>query len=254
MESLRTLFATFLLYSVCCLSVWAQDIVPEEMTRPEKELPTVRLQPILFFNHELPEMYYLDGYNQFKKLSVSKNRPGAQQKVQLDGGGFSLYRKQVIEGVTKMSRIITFPYSSKAGSAYLFFYADENGGLKYQVVEDSAGKHPAQTVRFINLTDNDIIALVNDKTYSLSPGDDKTSPEVGENNFRFRLSYAMNEGGKFLQYTPVKLYKFITPNSRALMVVSYQMDEKENDGSGRREKYWRPYMMSAITRVPENSN
>lgn len=254
MTDLRILIFSLFTLLAHSPALWSQTVNPEEMPRPERELPTIQLQPVLFYNYELPEMYYLDGFNQFKKLAVSTRNPGAKQKVQVSNGGFDLYRKQTVEGITTMQPVIKLPVSSRVDNAYLFFYADSNGKLQHSVIEDSPERHPAQTVRFFNLTDEEVMALVNDQTYKLSAGEERVSPNVGGNNFRFRISFAMKEGKGYQQYTPVKVYKFITPDTRALMVVSYQLDEREEDASGNREKYWRPFMSSSMSRVPVSLN
>lgn len=212
--------------------------------------PTVTIEPVVMLDRKMADFYYLDKYSQYQSVRVSQHRPGVKLDIQREEGGVSFYQERMVDGEKSMEKAMTFPLTKGTNSAYIFFYATATGEPQMRVLEDSRSIHPPHTVRFLNLTNAPALGMVDSQTYQLRPGQELITPVVGNNSFRFLLSYAMQHNDEFKQYTPVKMYKFQGDDSRMLVIISFLQTSDGGEAGSAKAKYWRPYMTSTFTTPP----
>ncbi|WP_269522579.1 hypothetical protein [Coraliomargarita parva] len=208
------------LFAIVCFLACAEQISAQEAG---EELVAIRLEAINLTHETLPGFYFRGITGEYEPLVVGDRRRGDLNQLAVSSS-IVLYLKGVDEnGDEIMKPIVSESAPDQLGRYIIFFFRDASGGFKTRIVSNSAIEHPGGSVRIINLTQLDIVCLLDQERVALSPGVDLVRSIGSTGKDRFRFAFGLIEP-KFYK-SPVKTLPLRSKEQRVLTLFSYAKRE-----------------------------
>lgn len=163
------------------------------------------------------KLYFQNSQGDYAPLKIATSGRGKINLIQRKPT-LTLYRSEVVDGEKIMKPALTLNLPAGASRALLFFYLDSDDKVQYRILRDSPEMHQGGQLRVLNLTEQDVVVLIQNEQMKLVPGQEETK-DVHNGDKKFSFAFAMLEPKPFK--SPVKTLPMRTVNHRLLIVFTY---------------------------------
>lgn len=199
------------------------------MTPPPREVGALYLT-----NREPPPLFFMDAEGKPQPFSIGMRGRGAPNKIPA-GPSLRLLRhaKDPATGESTLQPAFEAPLPAGAAPVLLAFYHGSDGKITHRLIEDDPARHPPGSVRFLNLSGQEVACKLDDQGFLLQPHDGRTVPVSNPAAFIYVYG-ARQPDGSIFQF-PRNRLKFPRPDMRLLVLFATFPDEIEETASTRRQ-------------------
>ncbi len=199
-------------------------------------IPITRDISALFLTStEPPPLFYMNASGKPAPFAVGMQGRGPVNRVPV-GETLRLMRevKDPATGATTYPPVLDLPLSARQTPALLVFFHGPNGAITHRLIEDDPSVHPANSVRFLNLSAHEVACKVDSDTLVLQPSDGRTVRVANPSAFVYVYG-ARQPDGSIFKFPPNRL-KFPRDDMRLLVLFSTLPDQVEGGfGEGPRQ-------------------
>ncbi|MFA6286160.1 MAG: hypothetical protein WC661_02150 [Opitutaceae bacterium] len=207
--------------------------VPAQNQAPGKIPPTRELVAVSITDDLVPELFYQTVKNDYAPFIVGQNTAGAPQKIGV-GPALPLFRQiKSPKGDTTYTPVaqLNLPSGKPDSKWLLAIYLDPTGNPTYRAFEQPSSNTPAGSVRFINLSSQEVAYKLNETITKLSSGEARMAPALFTANETFTLAYGVQRSdGRIDRSTTKQL--FLPSEDMRLLVLFATRRERLTQSSG----------------------
>lgn len=205
-----------------------------------REIPRFNFDACNIAEGTVPTIYYLDlepddagrPKKTFKEINIPRGGRGGKVKIPLIEPVQLYTGRYDQDGKPQMTSFATLPVKSPSDSILMLVRNDAEGKQQINYISDSVERHPAGTVRLLNLAKNAMAASFGGAPQLVRPGGEMIAKPSLNDRGRFMFRYTLEQPGAPAYVSPTRNLRFRSPTQRLLVVHTEIAVEQGTDKLG----------------------
>lgn len=188
--------------------------------------PLREVTALYLTDREPPPLFFMDSEGKPRPFAIAMQGRGATNKIPV-GNSLRLLHRVTDPATGEITLKPALETALPAGTSpvLLAFYYGANGAITWRLIEDDPARHPAGSVRFLNLSGQEVACKLDNQVFQLQPSDNRTLPVA--NPAAFLYVYGARQADGSIYEAPRNRLRFPRPDMRLLVLFTTYHEEIE---------------------------